>query len=434
MYYNVTNNTGYMVTEFTLQVLPPNLTLLYSPILVIDSIPNGGTSPTYSATIFNGNVGDTLCFRTRLVARDSLGVEVLCCASDTQCIVLPPCDSNCCYFRYLGDSMTCKEGPAGTEYNFTLFIDGCGELTITQATGTGTLVGINNPYNLTGFTQISGTYISSTDTIVCLTFVMTNGAIHCADTTICISLRCPDDSLRCDWEFDDEICEGQCASFLYTGPTGGVTVSWSWPGGLPSAAAGPGPHTVCYSTAGMYFVTMTLTSGSQTVICRDTVMVFAPPVATITQTGNTLYAFPAGMTYQWTFGPPNYTPFAGETNQFYSPQVSDVICVIVTDQFGCADTACIDFVPDGIGTLTESNWSLYPNPNDGSFVIRIEGASGLMEMRLLNPLGEIIKVRHWNVSSGQRTFAVVTDLLPAGIYVVQLKAESGTTYRNMIVR
>lgn len=434
LYYHLVNYSGYMVTEFSLQVLPPDTGLLFAPSLVIDSIPYGGTSPTYTATIFNGNVGDTICFRTRVVAVDSMGVEVLCCLSDTECVVLPPCDTSCCYFRYLGDTIVCEEGPAGMEYHFTLFVDGCGELTITQAGGQGTLTGINNPYSINGFTQISGTYITSVDSFLCLTFVLTDGAVICADTTICIRLRCPSDSLECDWEFDDHICAGQCTSFMYTGPTGGVTVTWGWPGGLPPSATGPGPHTVCYASPGTYFVNMTLSSANQTLTCRDTVFVTAPPVASITQTGNTLYAFPAGMTYQWTSGPPNYTPISGQTNQFYSPPVGDLYCVIVTNQAGCSDTACRDFTPvDGIASIDVGSWNIYPNPNDGAFTITLEVAqSGELEFRLLNALGEVVDLRRWVMPAGQRSLSFSEDLA-AGVYIVQLRTQSGTVQRRMVV-
>jgi hypothetical protein len=54
---------------------------------------------------------------------------------------------NCCYFRFIRDSITCHQTPTGTQYNFVLKVRGCGTLTI-QTPNTGVLT-VNNPYTLT---------------------------------------------------------------------------------------------------------------------------------------------------------------------------------------------------------------------------------------------------------------------------------------------
>ena len=91
MDYHVINNTLVPVAQVMLQVLAPNLGLIYAPTVTMPNIPPGDTSATISATIFNGVGGSTLCFRTRFVTYDSTENLLLDCISDTLCVKLPIC-------------------------------------------------------------------------------------------------------------------------------------------------------------------------------------------------------------------------------------------------------------------------------------------------------------------------------------------------------
>jgi hypothetical protein len=49
-----------------------------------------------------------------------------------------------------------------------------------------------------------------------------------------------------------QVCAGGNAPFSYYGNNVGVTVTWSFPGGVPPTASGPGPHSINYPVAGVY--------------------------------------------------------------------------------------------------------------------------------------------------------------------------------------
>lgn len=437
--YHIVNNTSVPLTQLDLDILPPFLHLPYAPSTVYTSVAPGGTSAQFSTTIYSATAGDTLCFRTHLGNYDSLGNEILCCYTDTICIPLPPCpqDTACCYFDLVSDSVWCEQTTVGPKYNFTLQINGCGTMDI-QTTSTGVL-NVTNPYTLVpGLNTISGSYIPSSpdDTLMCLLFMIHDGMQNfCKDTIICFPINCKQHPLPCKWDYKRRVCEGQPATFFYTGSPVGLTINWSFIGGTPPTATGPGPHTVTYSAPGTYWVSMTLTNAFGTTTCRDTIVVVAAPVASVTQTGNTLYASPAGLGYQWTSGPPLYTPITGASNQFFTPTVSDLYCVIVTNSTGCRDTACIDHIWTGIGELDVDSWNIFPNPNEGSFTLSLSATRNEpVKMTLVNTLGEVVDIRTFEVRTGQQSFYISNAHLSAGVYFIQITTEGGTSVRRIVVR
>lgn len=436
IYYHVVNNSGSPLTQVNLEILQPNLNVAYAPNINFVNIAAGATSPELHATVYNAQPGQVLCYRAHVSEYDSTGHELMCCYTDTDCVTVPPChqDTNCCYFHFIRDSITCHQSPNGTQYNFIIKINGCGALTI-QSPNNG-ILNVANPYTLTpGVNTITGSYISNTDSVLCLTFVVSHNGASCADTTICFRLHCDQQPLPCLWDYNRQVCAGSNAPFSYYGNIIGVTVTWSFPGGVPSTASGPGPHSINYPTPGVYPFSMTLTNVNGSHTCTDSITVIAAPVASITQQGNTLNAYPAGMSYQWYNGP-NLIVINGATNQFYNPPVAGIYCVMVSDNFGCHDSACTQFtLTDGIMELDGSEWNVYPNPNDGSFTLSIDmNKTGPAEMQIVNTLGEIVDQRVFDLNSGTHQFFISNKSISAGIYSVQLKTQNATGVKRMIVK
>ena len=436
MFYHVANNSQVTITQISLEILQPNLNIAYAPNVTFMNVPSATNSPQLVTTIYNAHHGDVLCFRTHISRYDSTGHEIICCYSDTQCVTMPSCTTdtaNCCYFHFLHDSIRCEQTPLGTKYNFTLKINGCGSLTI-QTPNAGVL-NVSNPYTLVpGINTISGSYISSTDSVLCLTFLVSHNNVFCADTSICFGIKCNQHPLPCNWDYNTSVCAGHTGPFSYFGPIAGLTITWSFPGGIPSTITGPGPFNILYPTAGVYPFTMTLTNVNGSTTCTDSMHVIAAPVATVAQNGSTLYASPAGMYYQWYVGPPNWSAIPGQTNQFYTPGTSGNYCVQVSNNYGCYDTACIDYLAEGIELLGAGNWSIYPNPNDGSFTLRVDMIiAEPIEMKVMNAVGEVIDKRNFELKSGMQQFYISNQNFAAGIYYVQLKTNSEVSIRRMVV-
>jgi PKD repeat protein len=245
---------------------------------------------------------------------------------------------------------------------------------------------------------------------------------YCADTTICMKLPpCPPPGKPCEWEYRKTICAGQSSSFLYLVNQVGTTYTWQFAGGSPSTATGLGPHTVTYNTPGTYAVQLTMTNAVGTTICIDSIKVIAAPVASITQSGNTFFAQPAGMSYQWYQGNPSPgNLLSGQTNQFISPSLSTLYCVVVTNATGCKDTACIDFVPTGIDDLSALvAFNLFPNPAADvlNVVVNSTKSTEAKEISVYDMNGHLLQ----SIVSVNETTTLNIGTLAKGVYTIEVK-------------
>jgi hypothetical protein len=441
MWYHVLNLTQDTIDEIALQILPPNINIAYAPNLYVGSVPPGNSSPPLSTTIFNGNAGDVLCFRVHLYAYDTPGQEIICCQSDSVCVTLPPCniDSLCCYFTYLWDTIRCLQNPINgqTEYHFTTQVSGCGFLQINAPLFTS--VNWSNPTYINGPTIISGIYSPPAGAqLLCLTYVMTNGPLVCADTTVCLKLppcQTPVDS-TCLIASEDTICVGQTVTFTYTGNVNAVTYLWDFFWGTPLTATGPGPHTVTYYTPGCHSVVLTMNNNLPGMLeCITTICVMPAPAATVNQVSNTLQAGPAGMSYQWYIQNPNWTILNGETNQFLNPQINGLYCVEVTSEYGCKDTACIDYKWMGLAEFDHNMWTVFPNPNDGTFTLEFNTVkTEIIETRIFNTMGVLTDQRTFEVKPGNQQFYITNKNFSPGIYFIQIKTSDHIGLKKFTVR
>lgn len=431
MIYHVTNVSASSVSQVNLEILPPFVSLPIAPIVNYQIIPPGGTSSSLTALIYNANPGDSLCFRSHITSYDSLGNETLCCYTDTQCIIAPPCDvdSNCCYFDYVSDTIWCEQTSAGTQYFFEIKIDACGELDI-HPLNTGALTLTYPLIVSSGITTITGSYFPGPgETDLCLIFMMigADGTL-CADTTICLPLNCDKHPLPCDWERNPELCQNNSTTYFYFGSTIGLSLNWSFPGGSPSTASGAGPHSIYYASSGTYPVSLTLTNSAGSTTCQDSIIVHPKPIGTISQVGSSLQAFPSGMTYQWYNGPALGSILPGESNQFFTPTSPQdgIYCVVITSFKGCIDTVCADYLRVGINDLDLGALKLYPNPNSGSFNLSLEAFDpAIIQMSMTNVLGVQIYHKELSLQFGSNLFFLELTDLSKGVYLLNLKDEEG---------
>jgi len=162
---------------------------------------------------------------------------------------------------------------------------------------------------------------------------------------------------------------GGCAPLTvnFTDLSTGNPTGWSWdfPGGSPSSASTQGPHTVNYSSAGNYTVSLNVTNeyGSNITTKINYVVVNAKPTASASSNspvceGSTieLTGGPGGMTsYSWS-GPLSYT------SSEQSPSISNATTAMagdytltVTDANGCSDDDTTDVVVNAKPTASASS-------------------------------------------------------------------------------
>ncbi|MEO6166154.1 MAG: MopE-related protein [Chitinophagales bacterium] len=100
----------------------------------------------------------------------------------------------------------------------------------------------------------------------------------------------------------------------------------------------------------------------------------------------------AGLYYQWM---ENSEPIEGATNQFYTASSPGDFSVLVTDLAGCNNTSAIATVfyscrvSDEIQLKTISRLLLFPNPNDGEFVIDLSLGGNADNFNSINTMGTV---------------------------------------------
>lgn len=179
--------------------------------------------------------------------------------------------------------------------------------------------------------------------------------------------------------------------------TGGL--SWYWDFGdatTPSTVQYP---THCYTSPGLYTVTLIETFASGADTATGTVTVYPNPVASFTfsAAGSTInftdQSTGGVVTWYWYFGDST----AGSTLQnpshaYLYPGTHNVI-LMVTNSYGCSDSASFSVMTTGLRDLFSpaNAWSLFPNPSQGRITIQFdETLDSLLELRVENMPGEVI--------------------------------------------
>jgi hypothetical protein len=234
----------------------------------------------------------------------------------------------------------------------------------------------------------------------------------------------------------DTVCVGQSVTFAYAGNYNPSSYTWQFQSGSPSTATGAGPHTVTYTTPGCHPVILILNNNEAgTVDCVDSVCVMPAPVASIVQMGNSLQASPSGMSYQWYSQNPTWTLLPGETNQFLNPNVGGMFGVVVSNGYGCKDSVVVDFGYIGVEELVSQMWSIYPNPNDGNFMIDFASSTDeTIDLRIINAVGEVVEQRTVRVHAGTQQIKMEKGRITAGVYHVVLVTSKGIGTKKLVVR
>jgi hypothetical protein len=167
-----------------------------------------------------------------------------------------------------------------------------------------------------------------------------------------------------------------------------------------------------YSASGIYMDTLTNGFGCDSIITTNLTVNAAIDVSTTTTTF-VINANQSGATYQWIDCNNSNAPIVGETNQSYAATQDGSYAVIVTVG-SCSDTsACEVIIGMGVNSAsTEGSVSMYPNPNNGSFIVSatVDG-----QFTIVNVVGQEIMKIELNHANNYR---VNVNGLDAGVYIM----------------
>jgi hypothetical protein len=234
---------------------------------------------------------------------------------------------------------------------------------------------------------------------------------------------------------DSETCQGELAYFSSIATNAGTNPTYQWY--VNSIPAGIG-STFATSTLSNGDVVSCVLNSSNTCATNNpaTSNILAvivhplPPTPVINQlgmqlnsnssTGNQWYNVSTGI-------------ILGENGASYSPITSGSYYVIMTDAFGCAsDTSNV--IQYSTTTITstnfENNFKIYPNPNNGLFVIELNELNSY-NVALYNSLGQ--KVQEERIS-GNNMSQINCQALPEGLYFIMLSSAEQTIFQKMIIK
>ncbi|MEM6964471.1 MAG: PKD domain-containing protein [Bacteroidota bacterium] len=223
----------------------------------------------------------------------------------------------------------------------------------------------------------------------------------------------------------------------------GNPTSWAWefPGGNPATSTEENP-TVTYTTAGVYDVILTVSNpaGQATVEQTDYINIGEAPTAdftpsidvngTVTFNNNSTL----GDTYEWLFGDGNSSNEETPAHTYDSSALYTVQ-LVVTNPCG-NDTTSQEILIQLTSTSELSfleKFELYPNPNNGQFVLHLEGQPlENLNIRLYNILGQQIMEEPVDFSSGSLIKTFDLQELSAATYILQIESENKVMYRKVV--
>lgn len=244
------------------------------------------------------------------------------------------------------------------------------------------------------------------------------------------------------------VCVGDptCFNSLSTISSGTIT-GWSWNFGDPSTGINntSSQQSPCHTFSGLgpFNVTLTVTSGSGCQnITTQPVAVYDPPIAAFTASvyGDTVVVADASVptsgviaTWYWDFGDGGTSSLQQPTH-IYSVNGTYTICLIVTSNYGCKDTACktITISSASVNEIDISSLVIIsPNPTNGEFRVSSPEYK-IQDIEIYNLIGEkLFSVDPNNILRAQES--IINLVTPNGFYFLKIKMEVGTATKKIII-
>jgi hypothetical protein len=137
-----------------------------------------------------------------------------------------------------------------------------------------------------------------------------------------------------------------------------------------------------------------------------------------------------GTSYQW-FLDGNLLPDSTQT--IFIDQDGSYTVIVYNGP--CASAQSDSLSTPLLELLPAESIQLFPNPNDGMFVLRGNfGQSSLLEFSFYNQLGQEIYKKELFASQGVLNEVIRIDNLASGVYIAKLRLNNKVTYKKVEVR
>ena len=175
--------------------------------------------------------------------------------------------------------------------------------------------------------------------------------------------------------------------------------------------------------SGQYQFVYSDTLGCDSIVTLDLTVIAIDTTIIVDSTSMLLTAAAQNAIYQWFDCTSGFLPIANATNASFQPVANGSYAVSITTPNGCTDTsACINVSTIGITEFINSELKLFPNPTTGKLRVNSNGA--ILNIVVLDILG--------NQLLQQNAPDIDLTNLPAGVYLVKVQGENGTTINRIV--
>jgi PKD repeat protein len=225
---------------------------------------------------------------------------------------------------------------------------------------------------------------------------------------------------------------------------GGEPTAWQWsfPGGEPATSNEPNP-VVVYSAPGTYSVSLVMSNafGENSATAADIVTVREQPAADFTSSIDELtltitdVAQGNGWSYLWDFGDGNTSSTMLPVHTYAAP---GNYLVELTVQNDCSRAVAAQEVETFTTSTFDESWleslRVFPNPNLGRFTVVLEGQPAEeLYLSLVNVVGQRLYEHRDGFQAGRWQHTLHLEQLPAGVYVLEIRAGERRAYRRVVV-
>ncbi|MFN8166563.1 MAG: T9SS type A sorting domain-containing protein [Bacteroidia bacterium] len=231
------------------------------------------------------------------------------------------------------------------------------------------------------------------------------------------------------------ICSGTCISFDNHSRYGG-SFKWIFNGAVPSVSYDVNPASVCYSTPGVYDVTLIATNvnGSDTLVLPNYIHVFQSPAAiNINVSGDTMSVPNTFTSYQWFL---NGIAIPGAMDANYVSLQNGHYEVFVSDENGCGTNAAYDMMTTTVEHIAagETAMNVYPNPSAGEFTVEFNlTKSSEAFVEVLNAVGQVVYSNVMMAYQGSNKMDIAQNDFAAGIYHVRILTQEKTMMKQISI-
>lgn len=228
------------------------------------------------------------------------------------------------------------------------------------------------------------------------------------------------------------LCQGDELIFQAKNRDATYRYNWTFTGGFPAVAIGPGPHTITYNSSGSaYAAQLNTTSPLNTdvavttpiIVSKNAVAKFSTTLLGLTVT--TINTSTDATSYLWEFGNGNSSTDAAPTYT-YPTAGSYTITLTATSKCNSAkSTRKVTVSPIAVNDIFDSlQASVQPNPNDGNFDLLIDNQRAMTtNIRLVDVLGRVVWSSQKYLDAGKQRIPFTQLNVSKGLYFVELSTD-----------